>query len=116
MRSLLEPRLDAARLSDALLSVDELVTNSVRHAAVGPDRNIGIEVLVLSDRLRLCVVDPGSDDTPHIATHGREDPGGFGLAVVDHLSLSWGVARDGAGVTRTWCDLPLGSTERTALA
>jgi anti-sigma regulatory factor (Ser/Thr protein kinase) len=104
---LLESRVDSARLADALLAVDELVTNSVRHAGVGPDQSIGIEILVFADRLRLCVVDPGSTGTPHVTDRAPDEPGGLGLVVVDRLSTGWGVARDGTGVTRTWCDLVL---------
>lgn len=107
IRSLLEGRMDPQRLGDAALAVSELVVNSVRHADMQGDAGIGLEILVFGDRLRLCVVDSGATQTPHIISRLSDEPGGLGLVIVDRLALAWGVARDGTGVTRTWCDLPL---------
>ncbi len=96
-------------IADAALAVTELVANSVCHAGAGPAEDIGVEVLFVADRIRLCVTDSGSSETPHIVTRELDAPGGLGLVVVDGLAAAWGVARDGGGITRTWCDLPLRS-------
>lgn len=108
--SLLERDVSPSRLYDVAVVVSELVNNSVRHAGVGPAADVGVELLMLADRVRLCVVDPGSSCTPHIIRRRSDEPGGLGLALVDQLVTAWGVARDGAGVTRTWCDLPRRAT------
>jgi anti-sigma regulatory factor (Ser/Thr protein kinase) len=105
--SLLRRRVSSERLRDVALVVSELVTNSVRHADVGPDDHLGIELLLLKDRLRVSVIDRGSARTPRLVRREPDYPGGLGLVIVDRLSSSWGVARDGTRLTRTWCELPL---------
>jgi anti-sigma regulatory factor (Ser/Thr protein kinase) len=95
------------QLDDVTLLVSEMVTNSVHHAGVGPRDDLGVELLIFADRLRLAVVDPGSTRVPRLVRRLADEPRGIGLLLVDRLSLGWGVARDGAGVTRTWCDVPL---------
>lgn len=105
--SLLRRRLRAERLGDVALVVSELVTNSVCHANVGPDDHVGVELLLFADRIRLSVIDRGSALTPRLVSRERDEPGGLGLVVVDRLSTTWGVARDGTRLTRTWCELPL---------
>lgn len=107
IRSRLDGGVSPDRLADAALAVTELVANSVRHAGAGPAEDIGVEVLLVADRIRLCVIDSGSTETPHIIAREPDDPGGLGLVVVDRLAAAWGVARDSGGITRTWCDLPL---------
>jgi anti-sigma regulatory factor (Ser/Thr protein kinase) len=99
--------MSGTQLDDVALIVTEMVTNSVRHAGVGPQADVGVELLVFADRLRLAVVDPGSTRVPRLIGRVADDPRGIGLLVVDRLSIAWGVARDGAGVTRTWCDVAL---------
>ena len=93
--------------SDAVLIVSELVANSVVHAGVGDHDAVLVELTRLDDRVRLSVTDRGSQHEPHIPAPDPEMLHGFGLRVVDQLSLAWGVVRDGAGITRVWCDLPL---------
>src|SRR5689334_12610080 len=97
----------ANRASDALLIVSELVANSVVHAGVGDHDSVLVELTRLDDRVRLSVTDRGSQQQPHIPAPDPEMLHGFGLRVVDQLSLAWGVVRNGAGITRVWCDLPL---------
>jgi anti-sigma regulatory factor (Ser/Thr protein kinase) len=99
--------IPAKRASDALLIVSELVANSVVHAGVGDHDSVLVELTRLDDRVRLSVTDRGSQQQPHIPAPDPEMLHGFGLRVVDQLSLAWGVVRDGAGITRVWCDLPL---------
>jgi anti-sigma regulatory factor (Ser/Thr protein kinase) len=107
IRTLLAGRLAADDVADASIVVTELVANSVRHAHMGPEADIGVEVLVSADRLRLSVVDAGAPEAPHLAPRVTDEPCGLGLAVVDRLAAGWGVARAGRGMTRTWCELML---------
>jgi histidine kinase-like protein len=98
IRSRLDGRVSPERVTDAALAVTELVANTVRHAGAGPAEDIGVEVLLVADRIRLCVIDSGSTKPPHIIARERGEPGGLGLVVVDGPAAAWGVARDGGGV------------------
>jgi len=89
------------------LIVSELVTNSVRHANVGPLQSVTVECTTLPDRLRVTVTDPGSHIEPRLRSPDHVASGGYGLTVVDSLSSAWGVMRGRAGTTSVWCELPL---------
>ena len=95
--------LAAGVRSDALLVLSELVTNSVRHA----EAPAGASVLVtaeLTDRvLRLEVADAGHDRRFARRRPDLQAGGGFGLHLVERLSLRWGVAE--ADGTVVWCEL-----------
>jgi anti-sigma regulatory factor (Ser/Thr protein kinase) len=97
----------SSRAADAALLVSELVTNSVVHAQVGPDRAILLELTTLPHHVRIAVIDPGSHQEPRILASDPDAPGGCGLRLVHHLSSAWGVVSNAAGTTRVWCDLPL---------
>jgi anti-sigma regulatory factor (Ser/Thr protein kinase) len=99
--------IDEVLLEDVGLLVSELVTNSVRHADIGPRGMVEIHVSRLDDRLRLVVTDPGSAAVPHLVEFDLDEPGGLGLFLVDKLASSWGVAREPDGVTRVWCEIAL---------
>lgn len=92
---------------EVALIVSELVTNSVIHAKVGPDRTLTVELMRLDDRVRINVIDPGSRLEPRILPPDPERQGGLGLVVVDELSEAWGVGPDGTVGTSVWCDIPL---------
>jgi anti-sigma regulatory factor (Ser/Thr protein kinase) len=94
-------------LEDVGLLVSELVTNSVRHADVGPRGVVDIHVSKRDDQLRLVVTDPGSEAVPHLVELDLDQPGGLGLFLVDKLASAWGVAREPDGVTRVWCEIAL---------
>jgi serine/threonine-protein kinase RsbW len=88
------------------LVISELVTNSVRHANVGPHQTLTVECATLSDRLRVTVTDPGSRLEPQLRSPDRVASGGYGLRVVDSLCSAWGVMHGPAGTTSVWCELP----------
>jgi anti-sigma regulatory factor (Ser/Thr protein kinase) len=94
-------------LDDVGLIVSELVTNSVRHADVGPAGLVEVLVTKRGDRLRLAVTDPGAAAVPHLVEFDLDEPGGLGLFLVDKLASEWGVVRDRNGVTEVWCEIAL---------
>ena len=108
--SRLNSHVPQRQASDAALLVSELVTNSVIHAAVGPDRTVLVEVAKRDDRLLIAVTDPGSRLEPRLKHDDR--PRHLGLVLVDALSAAWGVERDPVGTTRVWCELMLDPAPR----
>lgn len=99
--------IDPAVAPDAELIISELVTNSIRHAGVGSDQLVAVDLMVLDERLRITVTDPGCDLEPRLITEDPDGLGGHGLRLVEQLSVSWGVGRDAVGATQVWCDLVL---------
>jgi anti-sigma regulatory factor (Ser/Thr protein kinase) len=96
-----------ARASDAALLVSEMVTNSVLHAHTGADQSLTVELKTLDDRVRITVIDSGSELEPRMLPANPATAGGFGLLLVNELSAAWGVLRGAGGTTRVWCDLLL---------
>lgn len=86
--------------SDVLaLLVSEVATNAVVHGA----GEVQVRVLLVADRLRVEV----SDEAEGVPTPRRSDleaEGGRGLALVEALSTSWGVAASATGKT-VWFEL-----------
>jgi anti-sigma regulatory factor (Ser/Thr protein kinase) len=105
--SSLRCQLSDSRAFDVAVVVTELVTNSVVHAKVGPEQTLTVELLTLEDRLRITVIDPGSTLEPRLQRRADRTSGGLGLLLVEKLSTAWGVARDGIGSTRVWCEFLL---------
>jgi anti-sigma regulatory factor (Ser/Thr protein kinase) len=103
----LEDRLDPNVLFDIRLLVSELVTNCVKHGAVGPEESIVLTVDLGDQRVRVSVADQGpgfeQPETP-VSEAAAEAGSGWGLFLVDQLSDGWGVERN-AGAT-VWFELP----------
>ena len=93
-------RLEDGTVYDVALVVSELVTNGVNHP--GADQELGVEVHVVGDHVLIAVSDRDAQIVPR--QRGGEK---LGLLLVDRLAGSWGVARDGIGRTKVWCELPL---------
>jgi signal transduction histidine kinase len=92
----LEPEV----LEDARLLVTELVTNSVRHGQ-------GERIRLILDRpepqrLRCEVIDDGHGFLPIARATRSDEPGGWGLMLVEQLSETWGVRE---GSTHVWFEL-----------
>jgi anti-sigma regulatory factor (Ser/Thr protein kinase) len=92
-------------LSDVLLCVTELVTNSVTHA--GSESGVPVEMDVRLDksRLRVEVVDRGrafdeSHATPEDPLADAQRQRGWGLYIVSVLADRWGV--EPGALTRVW--------------
>ena len=98
--------LDAMELpphvrEDAALLTTELVSNSIRHAGLGPDDHVEVTAEWTGRVLRVIVRDSGSGTLPAgiVAGSIRPSPGGqsgWGLYLVDRLSTRWGTNLGGA--------------------
>jgi two-component sensor histidine kinase len=89
-----------------LLLTCELVSNSVKHGDAGDSDVIGIEVW--STRRGVCVEvsDPGPGFAPAPREQPIDEPGGWGLVLVERMAARWGVL-SGAR-TRVWFELAFG--------
>ncbi len=95
----------AETLHDLLLLTTELVTNSVRHAAVDEASSVELSVASGPAVVRTSVIDPGSDTRPAVQDLDVSVPGGMGLFLVEQISTRWGVERMGDGATEVWFEL-----------
>jgi anti-sigma regulatory factor (Ser/Thr protein kinase) len=93
------PCTDETRLAVALLAT-ELINNAVLH---GCGTDVRLDVAQDRERLRVEVCDDGNGFDPAQRTE-REDPGGWGLAIVENLSSDWGMYE---GSTHVWFELDL---------
>lgn len=82
----------------------ELVSNAVRHAGVGPDRSLRIELRQWPRHIRVEVVDPGSHFARVRPRPITDDPGGWGLVLVERIAARWGVGHGESG-TREWFEV-----------
>ena len=78
----------------------ELVTNAVLHAGT----ELEVLVSVRPGRLRLAVADRGSD-APSVTRATADDEHGRGLALVDALTLRWGIVPRGPAGKVVWAVL-----------
>lgn len=104
---------DPAFAETLRLVVSELVTNSVRHGCAGGGECIEVRVEVEPSGLRLEIADEGAGFDPVPAPGRPDEPGGWGLYLVDTLTDRWGV-EDSPG-TRVWLEISPGP-ERGAVA
>jgi anti-sigma regulatory factor (Ser/Thr protein kinase) len=102
--SVADEAFEDSRLTDSLrLVVSEVVTNSIRHGRSGGDGCVDLVLRVEGDRLRLEVVDDGPGFVPDPSPGRPDEPGGWGLYVVDSLADRWGV--DDSEGTRVWLEM-----------
>ena len=90
-------------VSNLMLLTCELVNNSVLHGEAGEQQIIEIELRATDRGLRAQVTDPGPGFAPAGRTRDFDEPGGWGLVLVERLAASWGVERDER--TRVWFEL-----------
>jgi anti-sigma regulatory factor (Ser/Thr protein kinase) len=88
-------------LKDATLLTTELVTNSIRHANLGPRDTVDVTAVWSGAVLRVIVRDSGSARLPRDIVAGsiRPSPGaqsGWGLYLVDRLATRWGTNLGGS--------------------
>jgi anti-sigma regulatory factor (Ser/Thr protein kinase) len=89
--------------ANLLLLTSELINNSVRHGRVDESDVIDIEVRATADVVRARVSDPGPGFVPRERAGAIDDPGGWGLVLVDRLAERWGVHNDER--TSVWFEL-----------
>jgi len=100
-RGLEEMGLPDQVMREGTLLTSELVTNSIRHAGLGPDDYIDVTAAWSGTVLRVVVRDSGSTGPPPgiVAGSIRPSPGGqsgWGLYLVDKLARSWGTNLEGS--------------------
>jgi anti-sigma regulatory factor (Ser/Thr protein kinase) len=99
-----DPTLPPSVQDDVWLLVTELVTNAVRHGGAANDRPRR-----QADRIRVEVVDSGTDFEPPAPPTSGDASGGWGLFLVDRLAERWGICPARAG-TCVWFEVPAGLT------
>ena len=97
-------------LGDLRLLVSELVTNSVRHAGLGAESRIRVEVRVSDGAIRAEVSNPGKDFEAYPIRPTPDQTSGWGLYLVDQISTRWGVSKSvaGGGSSSVWFVLAAG--------
>jgi anti-sigma regulatory factor (Ser/Thr protein kinase) len=98
LRAQLGERVPAEVLDRLLVVATELVSNAVRHG-IGP---VTVRASAGDRRVRVDVVDRGTGVSHLIRPRVGGEDGGFGLALVEELSESWGVAD---GTTHVWAEV-----------
>jgi anti-sigma regulatory factor (Ser/Thr protein kinase) len=98
-------RISQERLSDATSIAAELVGNAVRHALPLPGGVVRVAWhLLVGGGVLIKVTDGGSSNAPAVRPPSADAVDGRGLAIVDALSVRWGVDRDGLGQC-VWAEL-----------
>jgi anti-sigma regulatory factor (Ser/Thr protein kinase) len=92
-------------LSDVMLCVTELVTNSVQHPHVPGNGDVEMWLRMSDEGVRVRVGDrgPGFEPKRHPP---RGEKGGYGLHIVELLADRWGVER--GDLTWVWFEIDLG--------
>ena len=85
------------------LLVSELITNAVRHGGAAREDLIELELRALDEGIGVTVSDAGPGFAPTERDAPLDEPGGWGLVLVDQLADRWGVVRDDR--TRVWFEL-----------
>jgi anti-sigma regulatory factor (Ser/Thr protein kinase) len=87
----LAPAVPPERLSDIVLLVSELVTNSVRHAGLTSADCVEMRVDIDEEVVRVEVQDPGPGFVTLLQSPHPSRGSGWGLHLVDLVADRWGV-------------------------
>ncbi|MFI7602897.1 SpoIIE family protein phosphatase [Actinoplanes sp. NPDC049681] len=87
--------------NDALLLLDEVVTNAIQHT-VG---DVLVELRL--ERDLIVAVSDSSDRAPQPRSPDADSENGRGLHIIDHLASAWGTEPQPGGGKRVWFRLPL---------
>jgi anti-sigma regulatory factor (Ser/Thr protein kinase) len=90
---------DGVDPDSVVLSMTELVTNSIKHGSGPVDVNLAAE----SETLVLIVSD-GSEDLPLRPTGSSNAETGRGIQILESLATRWGAHREPGGGKRVWCE------------
>ena len=104
--SSLAPALPPGRLADLLLLVSELVTNSIRHAGLGPRDSVELWVDIDEEVVRVEVHDPGPGFVAMLKRPHPARGSGWGLHLVDVVADRWGVEKTRRDTT-AWFEIDL---------
>lgn len=74
--------------------VTELVTNAVTHPGVQAGETVSLHLAVAPERIRVEVCDGGQGFTTAQLTRPRDEPGGYGLVMVNRGASRWGASQD----------------------
>jgi hypothetical protein len=108
----LQGHVDEQVLADARLLISELVTCGARSTGSAADGFVRVGAVLTQGVLRL-EVENSRHTSGNAAGHpDLEQDGGFGLRLVEALSHSWGISRDGH--TRVWVELLASPTTQQA--
>jgi len=77
---------------EVLLS--ELVSNAVMHPGPRAGDSVNLHFAVAPERIRVEVCDDGEGFAPGDLGRPRDEPGGYGLIMVDRGSSRWGTSRE----------------------
>jgi anti-sigma regulatory factor (Ser/Thr protein kinase) len=86
-------------VGDAALVISELLSNAILHAYPLPGEKIQVTWSVDGEAVEVAVSDGGSATMPYVSQPPASAIGGRGLAIVAHLSQTWGVRTDEVGLT-----------------
>ncbi|MHA5050782.1 ATP-binding protein [Streptomyces sp. SD15] len=92
-----------APCADVQLCVTELVGNVVRHVGEGTPVRVRV-ARTCGGRVRVEVSDPDPRALPVLLCATGDDESGRGLALLDAVTLRWGVQQGAAGKT-VWCEV-----------
>ncbi|TGB09105.1 ATP-binding protein [Streptomyces sp. MZ04] len=90
---------------DVQLCVSELLSNVIRH--LGEGTPVTVRVTGAPGRIRVAVTDPDPRAWPVQRKAAGDDETGRGLALLDAVSLRWGVEQ-GPDSKTVWCELAEG--------
>jgi anti-sigma regulatory factor (Ser/Thr protein kinase) len=102
-------------VEDAELCASEILANAIRADEQTPGRIglVRLAVAAFHPEVLLVAVRDWGRGVPTLRKPAADDLGGRGLAVVDGLSVAWGVV-DGRNGKTVWCRLPLESAATAA--
>jgi anti-sigma regulatory factor (Ser/Thr protein kinase) len=100
-------------LDDGLLVASELVGNAVRHSGCADAHSLTVEIGLRDGNLLISVHDPGlSGQAAEPVRTETPEPGGWGLRIIEQLSLRWGSERpDGY---RVWAEVAVGASDSSS--
>ncbi|MFH8562625.1 ATP-binding protein [Streptomyces sp. NPDC017988] len=95
---------------DLALCVSELLSNVIRHLGEGTPVTVRVTGGG-AGRIRVAVTDPDPRALPVLRHATGDEEAGRGLALLDAVSLRWGVEQ-GADSKTVWCELGEGRARR----
>jgi anti-sigma regulatory factor (Ser/Thr protein kinase) len=105
--------LPARVATDLRLIVSELVTNVVRHAALGPEEEMELRGELADGCVRVEVSDFGKGFEPAVIP-ASDRASGWGLYILDQLAHRWGAVQNEPNVV--WFELDLDRAGTTVTA